>query len=88
MSAQHTPGRIDSTAFRRGVRAFKTGASNPYNGPELRDEWEAGRAYAGRKAELPREMARAMAAVDRTYDREYMEDGRAAIAKAQQGGSK
>lgn len=50
MSAQYTPGRIDSTPFRRGVRAFKTGASNPYNGPELREEWEAGRAYAAAKA--------------------------------------
>lgn len=38
--------RIDSPAFRRGMRAFKTGASNPYNGPELRDYWEAGRQYA------------------------------------------
>lgn len=38
--------RIDSTAFRRGVRAFKTGSINPYNGPELRDEWEAGFVYA------------------------------------------
>lgn len=48
MNAQRTLGRIDSTAFRRGVRAFKTGGSNPYNGPELRDEWEAGRTYAAR----------------------------------------
>lgn len=38
--------RLDSIAFKRGVRAFKTGASNPFNGPELRDEWEAGRTYA------------------------------------------
>lgn len=107
MSGQHTPGRIDSTAFRRGVRAAKTGAANPYNGTSLRDEWEAGREYArarGARSEAER-AAKAyafaqlmsgeddpgdyvrgyragMAAVDRTYDIEYMEDGRAAIAKA------
>lgn len=68
---------IDSTAFRRGVRAFKTGTSNPYNGPELRDEWEAGRAYAANKSEKQREMARAMAAVDTTYDPDYMAAARA-----------
>lgn len=41
--------RIDSCAFRRGVRALKSGSSNPYNGPELRDEWQAGRDYAASK---------------------------------------
>lgn len=108
MSAQHTPGRIDSTAFRRGVRAAKTGASNPYNGPALRDEWEAGREYArARGAYVQGDAAAArarafvdlmsgeddpgdyvrgyrasMEAMDRTYDSEYVEGGRAAIAKA------
>jgi len=71
MSAQHSPGpetktarirrlrsqRIDSPAFRRGVRAFKTGAGNPYNGPELRDFWEAGREYARICAETEAEFA-------------------------------
>ncbi len=66
--------RIDSTAFRRGVRAFKTGASNPYNGPELRDEWHAGRNYAENKqgSTTGTVMARAMAAVDATYDQDYV----------------
>lgn len=51
MSGAHVSARIDSTAFRRGVRALKTGASNPYNGPDLRDEWQAGLDYAkNRKA--------------------------------------
>lgn len=112
MSAQHTPGRIDSTAFRRGVRAAKTGASNPYNGPELRAEWEAGREYARERGARTEAEQRAkahahaqllsgeddpgdyvrgyragMAAVDRTYDSECMEDGRAAIAQAEKGGA-
>lgn len=108
MSAvQHKPGRIDSTAFRRGVRAAKTGAANPYNGPALRDEWEAGREYArarGARTEAeraakayahaqllsgdddPGDYARGyragMAAVDRTYDSEYMQDGHAALAQS------
>jgi hypothetical protein len=75
---------IDSTAFRRGVRAFKTGRTNPYNGPELRDEWQAGRDYAARRVQptASREMRAAMAAVDATYDRDYMADGRAVIARA------
>jgi ribosome modulation factor len=53
MSEAKNTGRIDSPAFRRGVRAFKTGTSNPYNGPALRDEWQAGYDYAARKAEPP-----------------------------------
>ncbi len=54
--------RIDSPAFRRGVRAFKTGASNPYNGPELRDFWEAGRDYARICAETEAEFSKATGA--------------------------
>lgn len=62
-------GRIDSTAFRRGVRAFKTGVSNPYNGPELRDEWEAGRAHAKYKHALAANVPR-----PRKYSEDFNED--------------
>ena len=52
MEAKHTPMvRIDSIAFRRGERAYASGASNPYNGPELRDEWQAGWDYAARNSQ-------------------------------------
>jgi hypothetical protein len=72
MSAQHTPGpKSSSPGFTEALRQHLAARESAPYSTSLREPLR-----------LAREMRDAMAAVDRTYDIEYMEDGRAAIAKA------